>query len=330
MWSCKKEEPIPNEVINKTETYKKFTSENSPLIGVASDNLKCLEIDGDNNIWIGTRDAVGLLKYDPSNNSWVSYDSTHFGFDIWAILDIDFGLDGTLWIATNDGVFKHSDNNFSRVLIDSSGYPVSWVSTIHADHQGRIWASVNNDIYKCEDQNWVHLIQYDTLYNYQIQDIESDSQGNLWIGTFNGLIKFDGTTFELIDQQTITSQMNIHDINIDNEDELIIGCGEGLYIYYEPNWSVIEPTGFQQPLWDSYEWNVHSIVTNDTSKIYGTWNMGLAIHNQDELNFIRGSEFEIDTNYFQLTELKYDNQQNLWMGTRFGEVIVYNPSGLNF
>ncbi|MGK0378268.1 MAG: ligand-binding sensor domain-containing protein [Patiriisocius sp.] len=58
--------------------------------------------------------------------------------------------------------------------------------------------------------------------------------------------------------------------------------------------------------------------------------MGLAIDNETKFNFLRGSEFQMDTNRFQINQLKYDNFENLWIGTRFGEVIVYNPSGLNF
>ncbi len=119
-------------------------------------------------------------------------------------------------------------------------------------------------------------------------------------------------------------------INIDNEDSLIIGCNGGLFRFSEPHWSIIQPPVFQQPLWDIREWIVATIVTNDTSNIYGAWNVGLAIDNETKFNFLRGSEFQMDTNRFQINQLKYDNFENLWIGTRFGEVIVYNPSGLNF
>jgi ligand-binding sensor domain-containing protein len=327
--SCKKEVPNPDNSLAQTLTYKTYTSNNSPLVNISTDNLKCLEIDDKNNVWIGTRDAVGLLKYTPSSDIWVNYDKADFGADIWAILDIDFSLDGTLWIGTNGGVFKYSNNSFTKVLIDSSGFPSSWVSTIHVDQQDRVWASLNGNLYKLENNKWSYLTEYDSL-GYQIQDFKSDSQGNLWIGTFQGLIKFDGTSFNLMNHQAVSSKMNIYNINIDNEDGLIIGCNGGLFRFSEPHWSIIQPPVFQQPLWDIREWIVATIVTNDTSNIYGAWNVGLAIDNETKFNFLRGSEFQMDTNRFQINQLKYDNFENLWIGTRFGEVIVYNPSGLNF
>lgn len=319
--SCKKEESTPDEEIHQTTTFKKFT--------IASNNIQCLEVDSKNNIWIGTKDAVGLVKYNPFTDTWVTYNKSSFGNDIWAILDIDFSSDGTPWIGTNGGVYKYSNNSFSKVLIDSSGLPTSWVKTVHVDHQDRVWASLNDDLYKFENQKWSQLKDFSTLFNYQIQDLKSDSQGNLWIGAFQGLIKFDGSAFKSMDHQSVSSRMNIYNVNVDDEDSLIIGCNGGLYNFSEPNWFTIEPTGFEQPLWDDNRWIVSSIVTNDTSKIYGTWNMGLVIEHKNEFQFLRGSEFQIDSNKFQLDQLKYDNLGNLWMGTRFGEVVVYNPSGLN-
>ena len=101
-----------------------------------------------------------------------------------------------------------------------------------------------------------------------------------------------------------------------------------MYYIVDNSWTTIKPHLALGITTDIENFSTRAITTNDTSMVFGTWNAGLGFKTGNNYSFLRGPEFGIDTVKFQVSELEYDLNGNLWIATRFGELIVYNENEL--
>lgn len=310
-------------------TYRVYNSSNSPINATTTDNLTCLKVDHQNTIWAGAKSGNQLVHFNKITGTWQVTNISVLGNNVWGVLDIDFDSNNNMWIGTNNGIFNLTNTGVWTSYFNLSNPPYqSWIRVVHIDKFNNVWCVNNGDLYKYDNQAWTHLAVFDSLFNYQVQKITSDSLGNLWIGCYGALIKYDGINFVKLDNPLENTTMNIFDINVLSSNNLWIGTLGGLHNLVNMTWNTVDTTPIVNPLWDDHNWTVSSIVTNNTIKLFGTWNTGLAIFDNQIFNFMRGSEFNIDTNKFQVNKLTFDNDGNLWIATRFGQVIVYNKTGL--
>lgn len=325
-FGCKKDDTDETTSIEK---FKIFNSSNSPIQASNIDQITSLKIDEANNVWIGTKEHLSrLLKYSKSTNTWEVFGNESFGDSISAVFDIDFDQNNNVWVGTDDGVFKFDGIEWTSSLRTLIGSIPLRVKNIHVDKSNNIWCSIGGDLYKHKNNSWTNMTELDTLFPNQIQKIRSDDNGIVWIGCYNGLIKYDGNSFTKIEHEPDILGMNIYDLEAITPDNIWVGANRGLHQWDGSNWESIDNVAFENPHWDEHEWIVSAIAVNDEIKLFGTWNMGLAINHGDEYHFMRGNEFGIDTNRFQINELEYDLSKNIWMATRPGDVIVYNENGL--
>lgn len=184
-------------------------------------------------------------------------------------------------------------------------------------------------MYMYENGVWTEMNEFhDTFQSYQVREIDSDEEGNVWIGTQSGIVKYDGAGFTQMEHEPEYATMNTYAIEPAGGDTVWVGTIEGLYRLIGSEWQPIDDVPFENPLHNQYDWNLQAIALNQGSRLFGTWNMGLSINQGDDFHFMRGNEFGIDTVKFQISEVEYDLNHNIWMASRFGDVIVYNESGL--
>ncbi len=268
------------------------------------------------------------MEYSQSTDTWAVFGDESFGDSISAVFDIDFDQDGFAWIGTSDGVFKFDGVEWIsslRILLNS--YP-SQSRNIHVDDLNRVWCSIRGHVYKLENGLWTSVSDSNTLFPNRIQSINSDQNGTIWIGTYHGLIKYDRIGFTQIEHEPDIPNMNIYDIEPIEPDNIWVGANGGLHQFIGSSWLSVDSVVFDNPLWGDQDWLVSAIDSHEETKLFGTWNMGLAINNGNEFHFLRGNEFGIDSNRFQINEVEFDLSQNIWMVTRPGNVIVYNADGL--
>ena len=111
--------------------------------------------------------------------------------------DIFRSRDGTMWVATGEGLLRFDD--FSNhpdsytVLNRAKGLGNSHVQAVTQDRSGNIWVSTNGGI---------SCVQGDSITNYSYRDrvplgnflgrsVASDPQGNLYFGGISGLCMFN-------------------------------------------------------------------------------------------------------------------------------------------
>ena len=312
------------------ETFKVFNSTNSPIDAPTTDHVTALKIDESNNVWIGIKNQSNiLLKYDQSADTWAVFGDEAFGDSIGAVYSIDFDQNNNVWVGTNDGIFKYDGEDWTSsisihvVVIPQLG------DDIHVDQSNRVWCTIGEFLHRYENGEWTQMDDFiNTFPNYQIREIDSDEDGNVWFGTSQGIVRYDGTDFTQIEHQPEYATMNTYAIEPAGGDTVWVGTIEGLYRLVGTEWQPVDGVSFENPGGNNHEWNVHSIALDQNTRLFGTYNMGLSINQGDNFDFMRGNEFGIDTNRFQINELEYDLTNNLWMATRFGQVIVCSESGL--
>ena len=199
---------------------KSFLSDRRASNAVAADYIRCLSIDRNNTIWIGTIGS-GLDKFDPTTNTYTHLrhnpkDDTSLSNDtVTAVLE---DRSGNLWVGTFGGLnlldrktgkFIHYKNNVN----DSSSLSYNRIWVIYEDKKGELWIGCglpyhdNNE--KLElgglnrfdktTQKFTHYLHDpsnpNSIAGNKIGSIYEDKKGNFWVGTNgDGLHTMDRNT----------------------------------------------------------------------------------------------------------------------------------------
>lgn len=151
-------------------------------------------------LWFGTWD--GLNKYDGYTFTVWNEENGLSNQTISALIE---DKDGLIWIGTEDGLNVY-DRSTDEITIYRHDHrePYSLVHNtircLELDDEGNIWIGTNRGISVfIKEQN--HFINYrhdvsksSSLINNWINDILCDHYGNIWIATYKGLEKFDPAT----------------------------------------------------------------------------------------------------------------------------------------
>lgn len=177
--------------------------------GLPSDSIRDLLEDQAGVLWIAT--TGGVSTYDGERFTTLSdygdlpvqhtFTAEGDHRDVW---DLHQDRQGTLWIATADGVFRLEGSTFIPFPLPVHATPPNFEFTpklvyhILEDQAGHLWFGTDGagamrydgtsiTVYTQEDHG---------LASDRICTILQDSQGDLWFGTSGGGVShFDGTTF---------------------------------------------------------------------------------------------------------------------------------------
>lgn len=206
------------------------------------------------------------------------------------------------------------------------------VRKIYEDSKGNLWFGTN--VYG--------LMKYDgdTLHHYEDEDgikgritgILEDKKGTLWIGTSFGLVYYKGEGFMQLTEEDGLQNNEIWSLYLDGDDLLWIGTNEGLCTYDGEKFNSISfPKAQVKDTNTVYSYDrVISIVGSKDGRIWiGTDGFGITIMNQNKE--------ETDFSFFTtenglpdnvISELFFDTNENLWIGTYYGGVSEYD--GIEF
>ncbi|OGU40349.1 MAG: hypothetical protein A2X61_11075 [Ignavibacteria bacterium GWB2_35_12] len=213
----------------KTENFKEnavpfITTDKLGNIYVSFTSNGSAKFDG--LLWV-TIDSIGLdsstnllmpIVFDNNNKMWAGMfkkgmppKSNFIGYydSLWHVIRFDttnkanyingmaFDANNNLWIGTNNGLFKNSNEGVLEKIDSSKGFYERYISSFAPDDKGNIWIGTSNGVYYYDGTTWT---KYDTsnseLQENRIYSLLLDKKNNLWIGTeYSGLIKFDGKTF---------------------------------------------------------------------------------------------------------------------------------------
>jgi len=239
-------------------------------------NVVALDRDDDGTVWIGTRTGLFQLNAGESTpnplelppaagdivlalqaNGRVLWIGTETGLfmerdgivesasglpDEWMQDNINamtVGGSGDVWIATNQGVLRHTRDGFD-LLTESNGLMSNITYTVFADREGVVWIGNDNGLTRYAPGPFVGYRRKHGLLHYFVRTMNEDDQGNLWLGSRSGAQRVpyrDGEwRFEestLITAANGLTDARVYSIEFTAPGEALLATGDGVVLWRE-------------------------------------------------------------------------------------------------
>lgn len=181
----------------------RYTSNKENKNTLVNDEINCLELDRDHNIWVGTQNGISKINIDDENYHNINF----FNYD----------TEGQ----TSNGLSHKSVND---ILVDD---------------QNRVWIGTREGLNLLnEDNSFTSWAKHDQFPNTLIYSVQDDSDGNLWIGTNDGLVNFNTTNEQFSHYGTLDNiqgrEFDTHARFKDSLGYVYMGGIEGV-TYFHPN-----------------------------------------------------------------------------------------------
>ncbi len=155
--------------------------------GVPKDKIVALYVDKNNKLWIGT-EQNGIYQLDINTNKIKAYfkSSSSLGNKINYIT----GVDNTVWVATENGVFEFDIISGKRNLYSTSqGLPHNSIQHIFVDSDKNPWVATKSQGIFVLNSDLNYSIE--SNINFQFRSIAEDINGDIWAVTYgDGVFKF--------------------------------------------------------------------------------------------------------------------------------------------
>ncbi len=137
-------------------------------------------------------DSSYLYRYDEINNRFeqlsekIDFYADELGS--FAAHQIDIDVYGTIWMATNYGIYTFSNQGLKKQP-GFEQFPTHLIRSLSVADNGDIWLGAENGLFSYKDGSLLEFELNDGLPSMTINYRSSliDKQGRLWIGTNNGL-----------------------------------------------------------------------------------------------------------------------------------------------
>ena len=104
------------------------------------------------------------------------------------ILNLAPGRDGSLWVATVNGIFRVKDGEYRQwgAAVGLADLAVLWICE---DSEGVVWAGLLSGVARLKDDRIRHIGRKDGLFDDNIYAIVPDDLGNLWLDSARGIFR---------------------------------------------------------------------------------------------------------------------------------------------
>lgn len=188
-----------NEILglHKDHTGKIWIGTTSGLQAYDGKTFQSYEVDfytqPNKHIWVITELDNGNLLILLDNSTIAEFDGRRFtnysvkiGLPELFILDVFVAKNGDVWIATDEGVIRYHQNEWSRISTQD-GLPGSVIHHIFEDSTGKIWMATNLGVAVYDESKISSIRMQDGLAHYNTTYITQDDDGDMWIGTSAGV-----------------------------------------------------------------------------------------------------------------------------------------------
>jgi len=149
--------------------------------GISGVRVRNVFRDRDGALWIGT-EGRGVFRQDGSK--LVRY-MTKDGLVNNFVRAFVQGQDGSVWIATDEGVSRWHAGGFTNYQ-ERDGLCYFSTRTLFEDHNGDIWVGTDRGVSHLRSGKFAHDVVTEALKDEKIWAVREDSDGGLWFGTRSG------------------------------------------------------------------------------------------------------------------------------------------------
>lgn len=267
-----------------TYSHKSGNFRFSPIASLAA-KIKNTQVfwlsKGDKDeIFIGTNN--GLFRYDPSSGSCRPMLDE-------VVRSITTRKDGTLWVATQNGLHICDDNGFHHyfhIPTDNGSLADNLVWSVNFTKDGNAWIATENGISVTNTDRPLPFISLKSLVTWDIsanvQCLLKDSRGRIWLGTTRGTIWYNPDGSE--NGKEMFQGYNVRDMLEDKDGYMWIATDGGLFSYSlidgsSASYDIIEPSGQYRSDW------IYSIIEDNSGKNIwiGTFDGGVFVVDKQRL-----------------------------------------------
>lgn len=289
------------------EFSQHFTSENSSLEGVTSENtwigIGGIAFDNQNNMWVTNSSAPSVLSVKRSSGTWQSFNlgSVATGVDMGRVM-VDksnqkwlMPRDHALIVFNDNNTDSPADDKAKRLTssVGNGNLPGSFVQCMSTDRDGLVWIGTNEGVavfYSPDNifgtQNFDAqriLIEQDGYGQYLLETesvtaIAVDGSNRKWFGTDKAgvfLMSADGTKeiLHFTEENSPLLSNSITDITITDAGEVFFGTSSGVISYRSesvpPQIDLKDIVVFPNPVRESYNGSIaiRGLVEGSSVKI---------------------------------------------------------------
>jgi len=115
--------------------------------------------------------------------------------DLYWILNLSAGRDGSIWVASVNGICRIKDGEFKQ-WTTADGLADNNVSWVWEEDDGTVWIGTATGISRLQNNQIRNLRKQDGLFSANIRSIVPDDQGNLWVDTAIGFCRLNKQNIE--------------------------------------------------------------------------------------------------------------------------------------
>jgi ligand-binding sensor domain-containing protein len=302
-----------NGTISSSGRWQEFNTSNSCL---PSNKIWCLEIDHNNNLWIGTDN--GLVFYD--GKKWTIYNTSNSKIPFNIVLSLACE-DDIVWIGGGGGLAKF--DGLSWTIYNSTNSPLGnppgiigfTILALNVDSKHNLWIGTNYwGLYKFDKSNWTNRFNISAV---TISSIAIDRQDIIWIGygDLDGVDRFDGTnSVNYTPDNSPLPAWTVLDVHIDKNNIKWFASYNGLARFDDTNWTI-------------YNIDVRCITSDSKNTLWSATSVGLtAKYNNDwKIFYVNDAQEPIYRTPFCIKSDLYDN---IWFGTLEDGLYMFNENGI--
>jgi ligand-binding sensor domain-containing protein/signal transduction histidine kinase len=151
------------------------------LPGISGVRIRNVFRDNEGALWIGT-EGRGVFRLSGTNLAHYMVKDGLVNNFIRAFLQ---GRDGSMWVATDEGVSRWRDGRFTNYQ-ERDGLCYFSTRTLAEDRNGDIWVGTDRGVSHLQGGHFARDAVTEALRHEKIWAIREDSDGGLWFGTRTG------------------------------------------------------------------------------------------------------------------------------------------------
>jgi len=285
--------------------------------------------DPTGRVWVATWKA-GLLLMDHEGQY---KQMLHEDYNGSRINDLEPTDDGTVWVASNNGIYRIKDTGTELYNTENRRFPHNEIHTICSDGKGSLWVgTAGGGVVKCQLDNDGNIVPAtvittgEGLANNNVASIVIDRRGYVWVGTEDGVSRINPETNSVSSYRfASTPQGNTCNNNCattDSKGRLLIGTADGLLLI-SPDALLADARPLHSRITDLYI-NGTSVLELGLlhQALSRTERLELA-HNQNSLR-LYFSDFEYDSHRRPAFQYFLEGLESGWQSTTTGNHADYS------
>ncbi|WP_406682937.1 ATP-binding protein [Seonamhaeicola sp. MEBiC1930] len=223
LWGATHEHGIFKLVYRAENNYKftRFSSEVGNKNTLVHDATNCIEIDDQDNIWVGTQNGISKIYTDDDKGfhfeNYVQNNALTSTLPHKSVNDILVDDSNQVWVGTRNGLCLLNEDGSFMTWTAQKQFPNALIYSLQDDLEGNLWLGTNDGLvrFAVENNQFYH---YSSLDNIQGREFDTharfrDDQGYVYLGGVDGVTYFNPNQLKLLDDPKILyfSQLRIKD-----------------------------------------------------------------------------------------------------------------------